>query len=65
VSGVQVTTVAATYSTTVGGKNYPGSVVQAGDTYIASVPNPPGISASGPSVVSAENNLNMKLDTLA
>ena len=64
VSGVQVATVAASYSETVAGKNYPGSVEESGGAYIASVPNPPGASASGSSVESAENNLNLKLDAL-
>jgi hypothetical protein len=62
--GLQVTTVAATYSRTVSGKSYPESIVESGGVYIASVPSPPGIRASGTTVESAENNLNMKLDTL-
>jgi hypothetical protein len=56
---------AVSYSTTVSGKSYTGSVVETGDTYVASVPNPPGSSASGSSVQAAENNLNIILDTLA
>jgi hypothetical protein len=64
-SFVQVTTIAATYSTTLAGTSYPGSVVESGGTFIASVPNPPGITASGLSVQSAEYNLDIKLDTLA
>jgi len=64
-SGVQVTTLAATDSTTVAGKNYSESVEESGGTYVASVPSPPGRRASGSSIVSAENNLNIKLDTLA
>jgi len=63
-SSVRVATVAASYSATVAGKNYPGSVEEAGGVYIASVPNPPGASASGSSVETAENNLNIKLDAL-
>jgi len=65
VSSVQVVTVAASYSVTVAGKNYPGSVEKSGGVYIASVLNPPGASASGSSVESAENNLNLKLDAIA
>ena len=57
--------VAASYSVTIAGNNYSGSVEESGGVYIASVPNPPGASASGSSVESAENNLNIKLDTLA
>jgi len=64
-SSVHLATVAATYSATVAGKNYPGSVEESGGVYIASVPNPPGASASGSSVESAENNLAIKLDALA
>jgi hypothetical protein len=48
------------------GKNYSGSVEESGGMYLASVPNPPpGVSASGPSVQSAEDNLNIKLDAVA
>jgi hypothetical protein len=64
-SSVQVTTLAATDSTTVAGKNYSESIEESGGIYVASVPSPPGIRASGSSIVSAENNLNIKLDTLA
>jgi hypothetical protein len=64
-SSVHVATVAASYSATVSGKNYPGSVVESGGVYIASVPNPPGASASGSSVESAESNLSIKLDAIA
>ena len=35
-----------------------------GDSYVASVPSPPGTSAIGSSVQNAENNLNAKLDAL-
>jgi hypothetical protein len=64
-AGLQVTTLAATYSTTLAGKYYPESVESSEGVYIASVPSPPGITASGSSVLSAENNLNIKLDTSA
>jgi predicted RNase H-like HicB family nuclease len=60
-----VAKLAASYSTTVAGKNYSGSVEESGGTYTASVPDVPGASASGSSVQSAENNLNIKLDILA
>ena len=55
----------ASSSTTVGGKNYSESIEELGGTYIASVPNPPAVSASGSSIQSAEVNLNIILDTLA
>jgi len=55
----------AEYSTTVAGKNYPLSLEESAGIYVASVPNPPGASATGSTPQSAENNLDMKLDTLA
>ena len=55
---------AGVYTDTVGGKSYSGSVAESGGTYTASVPNLPGASASGSSVQSAENNLNVVIDTL-
>lgn len=58
-------TLAAVYSTTVGGKSYSGSMEESGGEYVASVPNPPGASASGSSIQSAENNLTIVIDTLA
>lgn len=64
-AGAQLGTVAASYSTTVAGKNYGGSVEESEGTYTASVPMPPGVSASGSSIESAENKLNIILDTLA
>lgn len=64
-ASVHVTRVATTLSATVAGKNYAESVEESGGVYVASVPNPPGARATGASVVSAENNLNLRLDTLA
>jgi hypothetical protein len=61
----QIATVAASYSTTVAGTSYAASVEESGGIYTASVPMPPGLSASGSSIESAENNLNIILDTLA
>jgi hypothetical protein len=61
----RVSPLTASYSTTVAGKNYPLSVEESGGFYVASVPNPPGASATGSSPQSAEDNLNFKLDTLA
>jgi predicted RNase H-like HicB family nuclease len=49
----------------VAGKSYSGSVQESGGVYTASVPMPPGVSASGSSIESAEMNLNLILDTLA
>jgi hypothetical protein len=58
--------VIATYSTTVGGKSYSGSVQeQAGGQYVASVPNLPGATASGSSIQAAEDNLGLVINILA
>jgi hypothetical protein len=56
--------VAATYSTTVNGKTYSGSVELTDGEYTVSVANLPGASASGSSVQSAENNLGAVIDAL-
>jgi len=58
-------TIAASYSTTLGGKSYAASVEESGGVFTASVPMPPGLRASGGSIESAEFNLNIILDTLA
>jgi len=65
VTSSQAAALTTSYSTTVAGKNYSGSVQESEGTYVASIPNPPGASASGSSVQSAENNLDVILDTLA
>ena len=57
-------TLAAVYSTTVGGKSFSGSVEESGGEYEASVAGMPGASASGSSIQSAENNLDIKIDAL-
>jgi len=57
--------VSSAYCTTVAGKSYAGTIEESGDTYLASVPVPPGVSASGATAQAAENNLNIILDTLA
>jgi predicted RNase H-like HicB family nuclease len=58
-------TIAASYSTTVGGTSYAARVEESGGVYTASVPMPPGLRASGGSIESAEINLSIVLDTLA
>ena len=60
----EAATLAASYSTTVGGKNYSGTVEESGGTYTASVANLLGAIASGSSIQSAENNLSIRIDTL-
>jgi alanine dehydrogenase len=56
---------ATTYSTTVGGKNYSGSVQESDGVYEASIPNLPGASASGSSAELAEANLDNLISILA
>jgi predicted RNase H-like HicB family nuclease len=55
---------AAVYSTTVGGKQYTGSVDESGGTYTASVSNLSGATASGSSLEAAENNLTLRIDEI-
>jgi hypothetical protein len=64
-ASAEMTTIAASYSTTVAGKSYAASVEESEGVYTASVPMPPGLSASGSSIASAELNLSIVLDTLA
>jgi predicted RNase H-like HicB family nuclease len=52
------------YSTTVAGKQYAGSVEETGGEYTASVSNLSGAIASGSSIESAENNLDIRIDEL-
>lgn len=51
--------------TRVAGKSYLLSVEEAAGTFMASVSEAPGTSATGSSSQAAENNLDAKLDTLA
>jgi hypothetical protein len=53
------------YSTTARGKNYALSMEESAGVYVASVPNPPGASATGSTPQMAESNLDNKLDALA
>jgi hypothetical protein len=52
------------YSTTVGGKQYAASVLEAGGEYTASIASVPGATATGTSQQAAENSLNMRIDEL-
>ena len=54
----------SSYSTSVGGQQYWGSVDRAGGDYTATVPNLAGATASGSSQQSAEDNLNARIDEL-
>jgi len=64
-SSRQMAFVTSSYSTTVAGKSFAGSIEESWGTFVASVPDPPGASASGSSVQAAENNLNVILNALA
>jgi hypothetical protein len=55
---------AAFYSTSVVGKQYTGSVEQTGSQYTVSIPSLPGATATGSSVLAAENTLTNKIDLL-
>ena len=57
-------TLAAVYSTTVGGNQYTGNIDQSGRQFTASVPNLPGASASGSSVMDAEIALGARIDAI-
>jgi hypothetical protein len=54
----------SSYSTSVAGQQYWGSVDRAGGDYTATVPNLAGATASGSSQQSAEDNLNARIDEL-
>jgi hypothetical protein len=57
-------TLAAVYSTTVGGKQYTGDIDQSNGQYTASVPNLTGASASGSSIMDAEIALGARIDAI-
>jgi hypothetical protein len=55
---------ATSFSTTVGGTQYTGSVEESGGEYTASVPNLAGATVTGASDLAAENNLAARIDEL-
>ena len=63
-AAVQETDQATSFSTTVAGKQYSGSVADSDGTYTASISNLSGATASGSSAQAAENNLNVRIDEL-
>jgi hypothetical protein len=65
VSSAEASGIAASYSTTVGGKSYSASITQSNGTYQLAVPNLPGATVSGSSLQAAENALKVKIDSLA
>ena len=52
------------YAATVGGTQYTGSVVESGGVYTVSVPELPGATASGSSMVAAESALTFRINEL-
>jgi hypothetical protein len=55
---------AALYSTKVGGQDYSAEVNLSAGQYIATIPDLPGISATGGTLLDAENNLNLRVSIL-
>jgi len=53
------------YSANVGGKTYTADVSLAAGQYVATIPDMPNISASGSSLVEAENSLSYKISLMA
>jgi hypothetical protein len=56
--------VVSAYSTSVGGKQYSGSVEESGGEYSAWVPNLARATVTGPSEQAAENNLYARINEL-
>jgi hypothetical protein len=54
-----------TYSASVGGKNYTADISESSGEYVATVPNLPGVSASGSTLQAVENNLNASISVVA
>jgi len=63
-AAAEVETLAGTYTTTVGGTQYSGSVEEENGSYTASVPNVSGATATGATLMEAENNLTIRIDEL-
>ena len=60
----EVETLVGGYSVTVGGTQYAGSVQEQNGSYVASVPNVSGATATGDSMIAAENSLTTRIDEL-
>ena len=60
----EVETLVGSYSTTVGGTQYAGSVEEQNGSYVASVPSLSGATATGATLIEAENNLTIRIDEL-
>jgi hypothetical protein len=55
---------AALYSTKVGGKDYSAEVNLSAGQYVATIPDLPGVSATGGTMLNAENNLDLRISIL-
>jgi hypothetical protein len=53
------------YSASVGGKTYTADIGLSSGQYVATVPDLPGISASGNTLLLAETNLNTRINLMA
>lgn len=60
----EVETLVGSYSATVAGTQYAGSVEEENGTYTASVPNVSGATATGATMMEAESNLTIRIDEL-
>jgi hypothetical protein len=60
-----VSSMAALYSAKVGGTSYSAEVQLSAGSYTATIPALPGISASGGTILEAEDNLNLRINVLA
>jgi len=64
-SASEVDTLVGAYTTTIGGVTYSGSVEEENGVYTASVSSLGGATATGSSMIEAENNLAVRIDELA
>lgn len=55
---------AALYSTKAGGKDYSAEVNLSVGQYVATIPDLPGVSATGGTMLNAENNLDLRISIL-
>ena len=63
-AAAEVETLVGSYATTVNGTQYAGSVEEENGAYTASVPNVSGATATGATLMEAENNLTIRIDEL-
>jgi len=54
----------ALYSASAGGKSYPADINLSPGQYVATIPDLPGISAQGNTLLAAEHNLNTRISVL-